>query len=352
MSGEGRDGAPVDKAKFPGLLNEVFRSRWEFREGAPGVPERMGGHLMPSGEVAPTSTSLGQGREVFKHVFQYTEGGSPWGLQVRPAGGAGLQEGLAAEVKRCYDEAVAAKGSFVCALSGGSLVNLLGALAGQEHGMDWGKWHVLWADERLVPLDHADSNYRGAREAFLSLTSIPDAQVHAIDAALPVDQAALLYEAGMRRMGAEVLPPSAAAPSFPAIDLVLLGVGPDGHVASLFPNMPATGEAEKWVVGVQNSPKPPPERISLTLPVLNAARNVCIVAGGKGKAEVVQRAIEVQALPGSLPAQMVRPEGSLMWLLDEDSAAGLTPDTWNDPKRWPRSEIPKPPKKGKAKAKK
>ena len=67
---------------------------------------------------------------------------------------------------------------------------------------------------------------------------------------------------------------------------------------------------------------------------------------------MVQRAIEVQALPGSLPAQMVRPEGSLTWLLDEDSAAALTPDTWNDPKRWPRSEIPKPPKKGKAKAKK
>ena len=89
------------------------------------------------------------------------------------------------------------------------------------------------------------------------------------------------------------------------------------------------------------------------MPVLNAARNVCIVAGGKSKAEVVQRAIEVQALPGALPAQMVRPtEGTLTWLLDTDSAAGLTPDTWNDPKRWPRSEIPKPPKKGKAGAKK
>ena len=269
MSGEARDGQPLETGNFPGIINEVFRSRWEFREGASGVPERMGGHLMPSGEHAPYSTSLGQGREVFKHVFQYTDSGSPWGLQVHPAGGGGLQAGLAAEVKRCYDEAVEAKGSFVCALSGGSLVNLLGALAGQEHGMDWGKWHVLWADERLVPLDHADSNYRGAREAFLSLTSIPDAQVHAIDAALPVDQAALLYEVGMRRMGPEVLPPSAAAPSFPAIDLVLLGVGPDGHVASLFPNMvTVTGESEKWVVGVQNSPKPPPERISLTLPVL------------------------------------------------------------------------------------
>merc|ERR1719396_189917 len=99
---------------------------------------------MPSGEHAPYSTSLGQGREVFKHVFQYTDSGSPWGLQVHPAGGGGLQAGLAAEVKRCYDEAVEAKGSFVCALSG------------QDHGMDWGKWHVLWADERLVPLDHAD----------------------------------------------------------------------------------------------------------------------------------------------------------------------------------------------------
>ena len=342
----------MDKSRFPGVLNEVFRSRWEFREGAVGVPERMGGHLMPSGEVAPTSTSLGQGCEVFRHVFQYTAGGSPWGIEVHPAGGAGLQAGLAAQVKQCYDEAVAAKGSFVCALSGGSLVNLLGVLAGQDHGMDWGKWHVLWADERLVPLDHADSNYRGAREAFLSRTEIPEAQVHAIDAALPVDQAALLYESGMRRMG-DALPSSAANPKFPAVDLVLLGVGPDGHVASLFPNMPGTGEAEKWVVGVANSPKPPPERISLTMPVLNAARNVCIVAGGKGKAEVVQRAIEVQALPGALPAQMVRPtEGALTWLLDTDSAAGLTPDTWNDPKRWPRSEIPKPPKKGKAGAKK
>lgn len=133
------------------------------------------------------------------------------------------------------------------------------------------------------------------------------------------------------------------------IDLVLLGVGPDGHVASLFPNSAALADASgAWVLPVANSPKPPPERITLSLPALNASRHVAIVSLGAGKAEVVQRALEVQSLPGALPVQLVRPgAGRLTWVLDSAAAAGLSPGDWaaeggkKSSWKFPRSEAPK-----------
>ncbi|KAK9856858.1 hypothetical protein WJX84_008424 [Apatococcus fuscideae] len=125
---------------------------------------------------------------------------------------------------------------------------------------------------------------------------------------------------------------------FPIFDLVLLGIGPDGHIASLFPNRSQTAARKGWVLPVSDSPKPPSERITLTLPVINAAKEVGIVAFGDGKAEIVQRALEVQALPGALPAQLVRPEeGRLYWLLDAGSAGNLRSGKWEDAKAFPRS---------------
>jgi len=110
-------------------------------------------------------------------------------------------------------------------------------------------------------------------------------------------------------------------------------------VASLFPNREqTTGASEGIVLPVENSPKPPPERITFSLPVINSAKQVVIVAFGGGKAEIVQRALEVQALPGALPAQLVQPQtGSLTWYLDSDSAQSLHIQDWDDKKAFPRS---------------
>lgn len=115
--------------------------------------------------------------------------------------------------------------------------------------------------------------------------------------------------------------------------MIALGVGPDGHIASLFPNRPELAEASRWVLPVTSSPKPPPERITMTLPVINAAKEVLVIALGDGKAEVVARALEVQALPGALPAQLVRPKGGrARWVLDAGSAAQLKHAEWESGK--------------------
>lgn len=119
-------------------------------------------------------------------------------------------------------------------------------------------------------------------------------------------------------------------------------MGPDGHVASLFPNRKEVGNTSDWVLPVTDSPKPPAERITLTLPVLNAARQVVVVAVGASKAEVVQRALEVQALPGALPVQLIQPaSGKLTWVLDKAAAHDLRVNDWAaGTKKFPRSSNP------------
>jgi len=194
-------------------------------------------------------------------------------------------------------------------------------------GADFSKWWVFFVDERNVPHDSADSNYKGANDALLGRVGIPQEQIFAIQEHLPVDQAATNYEGRLLGLDPSVLPRT--PDHSPVFDLILLGIGPDGHVASLFPNRPETAVTKGWVLPVSNSPKPPPERITFTLPAINAAKEVTVVAVGESKAETVQRVLEVQALPGALPAQMVRPtNGKLKWVLDSLSAQGLRLEDW------------------------
>ena len=121
--------------------------------------------------------------------------------------------------------------------------------------------------------------------------------------------------------------------------MILITSGPDGHVASHFAHRSSISEAVQWVVPVSNSPKPPAERITLTLPVINAAKDIAFLALGEDKVEVVQRVLEVQALPGALPAQLVRPEsGKTRWLLDVQSAQHLNIASWEEAKLFPRSQ--------------
>lgn len=172
----------------------------------------------------------------------------------------------------------------------------------------------------------------------LSVYVVHPPKVFAIQEGLSVDQAAKHYEGRLLGLPASVLPRTADG-KLPVFDLILLGVGPDGHVASLFPNAKQTAEKEGWVLPVSNSPKPPPERITFTMPAINAAKEVFVVAVGESKAEIVQRALEVQALPGALPVQLVRPgSGKLKWVLDSLSAQELRLEDWpSGSKAFPRN---------------
>lgn len=328
QNGHNGDGKPKPKSEH--FINVIPQTAWEK-----GIPPVMGAHLMDSGAIAPISTSKGAGIDVDVHQFQYPgEGDAQVVVYATPKN---VTKGLAKLVAEAAAKAIAAKGSFTLVLSGGSALNLLGGLVGTK-GVDWSKWWVFFVDERNVPHSSPDSNFAGAQEALLGKVPIPAAQVVAISEGLTVQQAATKYEGQLLGLPASVLPRSSEG--LPVFDLIVLGVGPDGHVASLFPNRPELAyTGERWVLPVSSSPKPPAERITLSLPVINAAKEVMVLATGEGKAEVVQRALEVQALPGALPAQLVRPSGGrARWILDALAAQDLNIGEWESSKDFPRNK--------------
>ena len=218
--------------------------------------------------------------------------------------------------------------------------------------VDFSKWTVVLADERLVSAESADSNLRAARAALPSLFNNANVVIPFTETSGGTAGAATEFEGALRRLPASVLPrregDGEEAENLPVFDAIVLGLGPDGHVASLFPNHPSTAIADgRWVVPVEAAPKSPPRRVSLSLHVLRAARDVLVAASGSGKAAAVQRALEVQALPGACPAQMVRPLTSsssssssrVRWMVDADAGSLLRPETWEDGKAWPRSAV-------------
>jgi 6-phosphogluconolactonase len=320
-------GVPAAGPK-PVLLNVIPQSQW-----ADGVPPVMGAHLMASGVVAPISVSKGAGVDVPPHIFQYPDAECDIQVQlfVTPAAAS---NGLSKAVLDAAAAAIKARGAFTLVLSGGSLISSVEPLAAAK-GVDWNKWHVFFVDERNVPHSSADSTYKAAQEALLSRVPIPAAQVHAIAEGLPVAAAATNYEGRILGLSPDILPRDASA--LPRFDMVLLGVGPDGHVASLFPNTAATAATSGIVLPVTRSPKPPAERITMTMAVINNAAHVLVVALGEGKAEIVQRVLECQSLPGALPAQLVRPKSGVKWVLDVMAAQHLDISNWDNSKSFPRS---------------
>jgi len=182
-------------------------------------------------------------------------------------------------------------------LAGGSTPRRAYELLADIRDVAWGRVTVLFGDERCVPANHADSNYRMVREALLD--RVAPATVHRMPAELGPDEGAELY--------------SPVVASLAPLDFVLLGVGEDGHTASLFPGHPAL-DAKGWALGIHDSPKPPPERVTLTLPVLRAARRVLILATGAGKADAVAKAKR-----GEVPSGMI---AGARWLIDREAAAG------------------------------
>ena len=233
-----------------------------------------------------------------------------------------LAEAAATSVSRLSTQAVAARGRFTLALSGGSLPKILCpplVAEPRRAQIDWSAWHVFWADERCVPLTDPESNYRLAREVLFDHVDIPPAQIYALDDSLDPAAAAAAYQSGL----AQLFQPGPGR--LPRFDLILLGLGDDGHTASLFPRHPLLNETERWVAPIFDSPKPPPERITLTLPVINNARRVIFIAGGAGKADILSQLFDSTLPPDTFPAQMVQPAGGQpTWFVDEAAAPQQT----------------------------
>ena len=228
-----------------------------------------------------------------------------------------LSEQVAAYVAELSAQTIPVRGRFTVALSGGSLPKLLAPgliVEPLRDEIDWSAWYIFFADERCVPLSHPDSSYRLVMEEFFSYLDIPADQIYAIDPRLAPDEAAVAYEQTVRRV---FYPELGRRPRF---DLILLGMGEDGHTASLFPDHPLLDETERWVVPIFDSPKPPPQRITLTLPIINNAANVAFIATGSGKADILPQVLS----SAILPAGRVRPhDGNLRWFVDEAAAANL-----------------------------
>lgn len=231
-----------------------------------------------------------------------------------------LGRAAAEYVARLSAQAVAQQGRFTMALSGGSLPKLLSpALVNPPLNtkIEWAAWHVFFADERCVPLTDPKSNYRLAAETLFDQVDIPSPQIYPINDVLPPRQVAKAYQAELQR----VFPNTQ---EFPRFDLILLGMGEDGHTASLFPNHPLLQETERWVAEILDSPKPPPERITLTLPVINNARQVAFLAAGAGKADILAQVLETTDPTTPLPSQRITPaNGELHWFVDNEAAAKL-----------------------------
>jgi len=230
-----------------------------------------------------------------------------------------LVAAAAARLTDTIANAVTARGRALVVLTGGSNgIGLLQSLA--DRPIDWSKVHLFWGDERYVPEDDDERNDKQARAALLTHVDIPSSQVHPMPASdgefgNDLAAAALSYE---QLLAANAVP----GQPVPNFDVHLLGMGPEGHINSLFPDTPAVLETTRMVVPVDDSPKPPPQRITLTLPAVARSREVWLMVSGSGKADAVAAAIG-GAAPVSVPAAGAIGLDTTLWLLDEEAAAKL-----------------------------
>ena len=261
----------------------------------------------------------------------------PMEIAVLP-GMAAFHREAAARVVAAHDVALTRHGRFDLVLAGGSTpAGVYAVLASQFiDRLEWRRTHIFFGDERCVPPDHAWSNYGMAHRTLLQHVPLPPANIHRMAGELSPEVAAGLYAAelaGAELTHAEVSPAVAelaqlAGAACPRFDLVLLGMGDDGHTASLFPGMAALGSQETVVAtAVPAYVEPQVGRITLTLPVLNAAHEALVLIAGAGKAPMVRRitaALRFGGADAQLPlAQVKLAAGRLVWLLDEAAAAAL-----------------------------
>jgi len=227
----------------------------------------------------------------------------------------GLSRGALEELLRVLEDAVAERGRFAVALSGGRTPAKLYALWAQQRyrvQTPWDRVHLFWGDERYVPHDDPQSNYRMTRETLIAQVPIPVDNVHPMPTELPQpERAAEVYEKELREF-------FGSAP--PAFDVQLLGIGVEGHTASLFPGSPVLEETRRWVAAVE-VPANPARRLTLTPAVLNSGRNTFFLVAGTDKREIV-KALRTQpeTTPSRYPAGRIGLAGRTLWFLDQAAA--------------------------------
>ncbi len=212
---------------------------------------------------------------------------------------------------------VSAHGRFSVSLAGGQTPKRVYELLAQppyRNGVPWDRVHVFWGDERYVPADDPRSNVRMARQALLDHVDIPPEHIHAVPFAATPKETAAQYEAMLRAFFAS---------GSPRFDLVLLGLGENGHTASLFPNLPVLNERQRWVAEVYVQEQDL-WRVTMTAPILNEAALVAFLVVGANKADVLRDVVQGSRDVARLPAQLIGPtRGELRWLADRAAAARL-----------------------------
>lgn len=232
-------------------------------------------------------------------------------------------EAAATRITELCEQAIAGRGRFTWALSGGSTPRQLYALLAAARfvsRIDWARVHFFWSDERCVPPNHAESNYRMVRETLLDVIKPDPERVHRMLGEQDPERAAKAYEEMLRGFfdASEGGRPS-------RFDLILLGMGADGHTASLFPGTAALHETKRWVVVNRLAASAPP-RLTLTPVIINAAENTLFLVSGAKKASGLKQVLERPADGSALPAQLVHPvHGQLQWMVDADAASQLEP---------------------------
>jgi 6-phosphogluconolactonase len=218
---------------------------------------------------------------------------------------------------------------FTVVISGGDLTYWLRKLldAKYDNKIEWSKWHIFWVDERVVPLDDEDSNYKQALDRFLSdpKVTIPNGNIYTIDQTCAglgdAKGAALLYEECIKRLVNQNVIRTYKSSGFPQFDLQLLGMGPDGHMASLFPGRYQINEKASLVTYITNSTtKPPPKRITFTLPVINCASYNLMAVCGEAQADAVAKVFKNDF---TLPAARLTADTEAIWYLDQAAASEL-----------------------------
>jgi 6-phosphogluconolactonase len=216
------------------------------------------------------------------------------------------------------NKSIQERGRFLAALSGGSTPMRLYELLGNQfqNEVDWSYVHFFWGDERCVPVDDTGNSYGQTKKVLFDKINIPDENIHRILSELEPDSAAREY--------AHTLTVFADPPlTWPRFDLALLGMGDDGHTASLFPNSPVDVDSPTLAVKANYQGRPA-NRVTLTPKVLNSSRNIMFLVTGKSKAEILSRVLSDNYMPEELPAQRIAPkDGNLIWLVDEEAGSLL-----------------------------
>ena len=235
---------------------------------------------------------------------------------ITSANGDTVAEALCTEMEAAYST-LEKPSIFIIGLSGGSLPKFFLAAAKQAN-INWSTVKFIFCDERLVPFNDKESTFGVFKEKVVGeIEGVSENSFVTVDVSLPPEKAAEDYEAKLKSLSCPT-----TEDGFPRFDVLLLGMGPDGHTCSLFPNHPLLEEKTKIVAPITDSPKPPPERVTLTYPVLNNAKNIIFVSTGDGKKDVIEKILKHQ--DNTFPATRVSPvNGNLIWILDEAAASKL-----------------------------